>query len=196
MEKHIIKYELLKTLFDRNIKKFAVNFEAGINILVGENGSGKSTLLMLLSDKEYVEKLGVKHKITFSPEVTKIGIEFMFFDTEKNNPRIVSDLSGHAGNIGNIISSHFKSHGETMFPILEHISKMKNIIIFIDEPESGISLKNQMKLWQAFLQAQKNGCQLFISTHSWVFIKNTNFVFDMQTKKWIESDLFIKNSLN
>lgn len=186
MNRFIEKYELLENISNRKIKKFELEFRPGINVIVGENGSGKSTLLKLLNDAEFVHLHHIKQRIHISEYTKNIGVDTMMFDTEKDNPRF-KDIQYAEGCIGGILASHFISHGQTLFPILEGIKTFKDKICFIDEPESGISLSNQAKLWKSFEIAAENGCQLIISTHSFIFIKNALMVFDLDSKKWINS---------
>jgi predicted ATPase len=127
LKKYIEKYELIKPFTDRKIKKFFLEFGEGINIIVGENGSGKSTLLALLTDPEFVEAHKVKQKIHLSPDTISNGVESRFLDSEKDNPRIVNDVSYAAsGTVGNILLSHFMSHGEAMFPMIDSIKTAKD----------------------------------------------------------------------
>jgi predicted ATPase len=79
-----------------------------------------------------------------------------------------------------------------MIPIIKHIEKVHNTIIFIDEPESGISLSNQKSLLKSFEKAVSNECQLIITTHSYIFIKNVKKVFDLDSKNWIMSEEYLK----
>ena len=79
-----------------------------------------------------------------------------------------------------------------MLPILDYIKEEKSKVIFIDEPEAGISLQNQYILWKAFNKAANNDCQLFIFTHSYIFIYEAKDVFDMGAKKWVDSKEYLK----
>ena len=72
------------------------------------------------------------------------------------------------------------------------MKEKKDMVIFIDEPEAGISLRNQLKVLEAIKTAEENGCQLFVATHSYVLIKNAEKVFNVKTGKWITSKSFLK----
>ena len=173
----------------RGIQPFKMEFQDGLNVIVGENGSGKSTLLYLLTTDDFKELPSIR-SIDHEP-----SIEFRFLDTEKHNPRIKTDCS-ESKNIGFEIGSHFWSHGETMLPLVLASKDFKNIILFVDEPESGISLSNQKKIFEGLQKASiKNNCQVIITTHSYIIIKKTPTVFCMDTNQWVNSEEYLKNLL-
>jgi predicted ATPase len=177
---HFLKsIQLLETY--RDIKPFTVEFKPGLNVIVGENGSGKSTLIDLA--------LNPNNKI-IKADFDQIGFDYKFLDTEKNNPRIKSNLD-HSVNIGFELSCRFRSHGESMLPMLKAAESFKKILLFIDEPEAGLSLNNQKLILKTFKTAVKNECQVILTTHSYVIIKNVKEVFCMDTKQWITSEQYL-----
>jgi predicted ATPase len=91
-------------------------------------------------------------------------------------------------NIGYDIACRFASHGEAMLPLILTSKNFKNTILFVDEPEAGISLSNQKKIFNTLqLISKKNNCQVIVTTHSYVIIKNIEQVFCMVKKKWLSS---------
>ncbi len=149
-----------------------------INLFVGNQGCGKSTLLNLLQQS---------HKdieITLSENVIKNGVNTFYFDSEMDNPRVKDPMlftnpSGTSKGIGlgGAIKSRFQSHGEVLENfIITPLMKAKNSVIFLDEPESGLSITNQYKLIQAINKAVENNCQLFIATHCYPLIQSFNVI--------------------
>jgi len=169
-------FELLEEF--RKIKPFKIEFREGINVIVGENGSGKSTLLRLLTDSKFLPD---KIKLDY-----KKGTEFSFLDTEKDNPRM-KDIRLQEKHYSFAVHSHFVSHGQIMFPLVDAIKNFKDKVVFIDEPESGISLSNQKKLFKSFKKAALNNCQIVLTTHSYIFINSIETVFSLDSKKWVLS---------
>lgn len=149
-----------------------------VNLLVGDQGCGKSTLLNLL------QKSHKDIEISLAEHVLKNGIKTFYFDTEKDNPRMkdpqmFSDASGRSKGIGfgGAIASRFQSHGEVLESFtIGPLKKAKNSVIFLDEPESGLSITNQYKLIDAICKAVEGGCQLFIATHCYPLIECFNVI--------------------
>jgi energy-coupling factor transport system ATP-binding protein len=176
----------LKKVF-YSIPPFSVTFKDGLNVIVGENGSGKSMFLHLITQTANTEDLKETFSVNVDPQTT-----FYFLDTEKHNPRIKSSFFD-SKNIGFELSSRFLSHGETMLPLISAAKTFKDILLVVDEPEAGISLKNQLKLVSVFKQALTQNCQVILTTHSYILIKSVEEVFSMDSKKWIKSAEFLKN---
>jgi len=176
----------------RKINPFTLKFKDGLNVIVGENGSGKSSILKLMTETKGAD--GGPHKklvrIDYEP-----GTCFRFLDTEKCNPRLKTDLE-QSPSIEYEIHAHFVSHGEAMLPLILAAEEFKDIVLIVDEPEAGISLKNQKKIIDAFKKiATKNSCQIIVTTHSYVIIRSVDEVFSMDAKKWIPSDAYLYSSL-
>jgi len=192
---YIDKIKVIKREHPSNV--LPLNFEiecSDINIIVGEQGTGKSTLLkMLQSSHKDLE-------ITLTPETIKNGIDTYSFDTEKDNPRN-NNLENYTTpngkskgiGIGNFILSHIRSHGEVIRDImLEPLKEAKDCIIFLDEPESGLSISNQYKLKNILINAVKNGCQVFVATHCYILIEAFN-VISFDNFKKIEGKKYLKS---
>ena len=182
-----LDYFRLKEPFHGVESPFRCDFIDGLNVIVGENGSGKSTMLWLMSNLDGMDKVAEVKLVN-----KDLLVDFSFLDTEKQNPRMTdnSHLRGEDYTYG--LLSNFSSHGEVIFPLVKAIGEMKNKICIVDEPESGVSLSNQKKLVRAFRKAVKNGCQLVLTTHSYVIIKSVPEVYDLSVKKWVNSKDYLK----
>ncbi|MDO8640868.1 MAG: AAA family ATPase [Nitrosarchaeum sp.] len=165
----------------RDIKPFSVKFRDGLNIIVGENGSGKSTLLHLLTDCQDKNLAAIKAD----------HVDTKFLDTEKMNPRIKGIDYATNGTLGFVLGSRFVSHGQSMLPLVLASKDFKDLVLFVDEPEAGISLKNQQKIVESFHKTVNNNCQIVATTHSYVIIKSVPEVFDLDTRKWISSQSYL-----
>jgi predicted ATPase len=177
--------KLIVTKEFRGIQPFTLELKDGINIIVGENGIGKSSLLSLISNETYKKYV----KFDVEPNTT-----FRAFDTEKDNPRIKTDMNTMK-NPAFSLNARFVSHGEAMLPLIKAIKDFNDCLIIIDEPEAGLSIFNQRKILKVFKESiTKNNCQIILTTHSYVIIENAKQVFSMDNKKWIKSDEYLKNS--
>jgi len=175
MNRFISSLELLQEY--RKIKPFAIEFREGLNVLVGENGAGKSTIFHLMIEEAANKSLV---RIDFRP------VEYRFFDTEKQNPRTRGEIKAEFD-----IVSRFCSHGETIFAIVDECKKFKDTLLLIDEPEAGVSIRNQRKLVDAFQEAIVNGCQVIVATHSFVIIQSVLTVFSLDSRTWMTSKEYL-----
>lgn len=174
-----IKFKMKHRCFRKGAK---IEFKDNITLLVGDQGVGKSTILKTLQKFK-------NHKDIITIE-TNGKVSTLSFDTEKDNPR----MQGSLGNDPMFqVVSMFSSHGETILPLMEHITKEKDRLIMIDEPESGLSIRSQYQLVKFLKKAAKNGCQLLIATHSVPLIESFKEVFNLEIMKYQSSEDFIKS---
>lgn len=162
-----------------HVLKKGFEFECSdINLFVGDQGCGKSTLLKLIQENHSDINL------TMSEDVIKHGVNTYYFDSEKDNPRIKDPMlftkpSGVDVGIGYVgaVASRFKSHGEVLAKYsVSAILKAKDCVVLLDEPESGLSITNQLKLIDSIKIAVSNNCQFFIATHCYPLIKAYNVI--------------------
>jgi predicted ATPase len=196
MKPHLEKIEILKDF--RTLKGGSIIDFKPITLLVGEQGCGKSTILTLLRDNsDYL-------KLTLSESTIKNSIDTFYFDTEKMNPRISgldnyttpNGISNGIG-IGGAIVSHFKSHGEVLREFtVNRIDETTNCVLFLDEPESALSLRNQYLIADKINKATERNTQLIIATHCLPLIESVDGVFNVEEMKWMKSKDFIKKSKN
>ena len=197
-------------------KGLSIEFDLGVNIIVGENGSGKSTLFHLikhyagempdrmsraLSDLKTDEDFIKSHREHYNGELIVDGdISFknaVFFDAEKDNPIVAIPKMITPSNMipmaAQLWDSQEESHGESMKPILEYLlTNAKGGILFFDEPDTALSLKNQVWLGKEMLRsAKENGNQIIASTHALALINQFPMVFDMEAREWIDRETYV-----
>jgi len=163
-----------------------------ITVIVGDQGCGKSTLLKGLQAQDkfldlQLTPLGLK------------GVNSFYFDSEHMNPRtndpaLYSKANGEDIGIGYVgsIMSRFKSHGEVLkMYTVDCLKKVKDSVILLDEPEAGLSLRNQYRIWDEVSKASERKCQIVIATHSLVIIQAAEDVLSLEHGKWMKSGDFI-----
>ena len=170
-------------------------------LLVGDQGCGKSSLLERMAHHDH-KTLDIK----LTPIGAK-GVSSFYFDSEKMNPRIVdpihyTNLDGTDKGIGYAasIKARFTSHGETLVCFtVDALKKAENCVVFIDEPESALSLRNQFRLIDEIITAVTGrNCQVFVSTHCLSLIQAMPDlqVLSLEHRKWMGSDEFIQTQKN
>jgi predicted ATPase len=165
-----------------------------ITLLVGDQGCGKSTLLELLARND--DKV---LNVTLTEETVQKGVESFYFDSEKMNPRVKDPISytnidgtNRGIGLGAAVHARFRSHGETQNVFTnEALKTAKDCVIFLDEPESGLSLRNQFRLTHEIANAAKRNCQIIVATHSLVLIQSVNDVLSLEHKKWMNAAEFV-----
>lgn len=114
---------------------------------------------------------------------------------KKANPKVTTPaprnlLDGyHVDEIVNQIMWNAESHGETREGVLQSILTLKFDLLILDEPEQGLSLKNQKKYLLALKDMNKT---IIIITHSKVFVEQVEEVFDVEEMKWANSIEYLK----
>ena len=165
-----------------------------LTVIVGEQGCGKSTLLRLLKDNS--DKIEVK----LCEYLKNNYVVTFYFDTETMNPRI-SNLDNYTTpgggskgiGVSGALYSHFQSHGEVLREFtVNRINDAKNCILFLDEPESALSLKNQFLLSERLIDTTTNNkTQIILATHCLPIISSVEEVFDLVDYKWKNSTEYI-----
>jgi predicted ATPase len=164
-------------------------------LLVGNQGCGKSSILDLLARND-TKTLNV----SLSEETKKKGVDTFYFDTEKMNPRITNPISysnidgtSKGIGVGHALNARFVSHGETLVAFtVDSLKQAKDCIVFLDEPESALSLRNQFRLAEEVFSASKRNCQLIIATHCFVLIDAMEQVLSLEHKSWLTAKQFVE----
>ncbi|MEM7487262.1 MAG: ABC transporter ATP-binding protein [Bacteroidota bacterium] len=174
-------------------KGFSIDNMKDITLLVGDQGCGKSSVLELLSSNQSIDL-----------ELTVLGqkgVDTRFFDFEKDNPRIknpelYTEPNGISKGIGygGALATRFESHGQVLSDFsVRGLEVLKNCIVFFDEPESSLSVRNQFKLITNAKKAVDKKCQLIFATHCIPLIESQEFVYSMEHLKWMKSIEFLQN---
>ena len=191
----MIHISAITILEDYRTLKKGFSFDCSeVNLLVGDQGSGKSSLLGLLRGNS--ELLNLK----LSKHCLENGVSTYYFDTEKDNPRIKDPQSYTKPTGENVgigfgagLMSRYQSHGEIIKSmVISPLKKAENCVVYLDEPESGLSLRNQYALAKEIHNAAKRNVQLFIATHSLILIQSVDTVVSLEHGKVMPSKEFIK----
>ena len=204
------------TLFKKGLK---IEFNEGVNVIVGENGSGKSTLFHLIkqysgkppdrmdffvseyeTEEQYFQNYQKKYKGELKVDGAINYRNTIYFDAEKDNPvvAIPQMLNPNKKEFASLVSQMFdaqeESHGESMLPVLNFILKnAKDCTIFMDEPETALSLGNQWWLVEEMNRsAKEQNNQIIIATHAYGIVMHYSLIFDMETRKWVNREDYIK----
>ena len=189
---HLKSVELLADKYSLN-KGLKIEFNH-VTLLVGEQGCGKSTLLTLLQENSDIIK------VELHEDTIKKGINTFYFDAEKMNPRIV-DLQMYTNpngtsrgiGVGAAMQSHFMSHGEVLKEFtVNRIKDTKDCVLYLDEPEAALSLRNQYKLAKEIENAANRNVQLIIATHCLPIIQHFDNVYSLEHHRWFRSKMFIE----
>lgn len=197
MKKKTVYLESVALLEDKYCLKegLVIDFKP-VTLLVGEQGCGKSTLLSLLQQNSKI----IEFQISRFTEMN--GVNTFYFDAEKMNPRVTdlqmfSNPDGTSKGIGTggALRTHFMSHGEVLKEYtVNRIKDAKNCVLFLDEPESALSLRNQFKLAKEIKNATNNGVQLIVATHCLPIIEHFEEVYSLEHLKWMSSEEFINEN--
>ena len=193
-------YFIKKIKFNRDFRTYKrdeiLEFKAGINLIVGEQGCGKSSLFKAIMDWQ---ESGIS--MDYDTEST-----YAFIDTELMNPRLLDSFKAHRkfkgvtdydkaefqSTIDRLVNDYdIKSHGQVMLPLILSTSNESGKSIFIDEPESGLSIRSQYTIAKHFKEISKNN-QLIIATHSIILMQEVGEVYSLEDRVWMKSEEFIE----
>ena len=185
-------------------KGLHIEFNEGVNVIVGENGSGKTTLFHLIkqysgkpmdkmtfflseyeNEEEYFQGYQKNYKGCLKIDGVLNYRNTIYFDAEKDNPVVAipqmlnPDQKSFPSLVSQLFDAQEESHGESMLPVLHYILKnAKDCTIFMDEPETALSLRNQFWLVHEMdRSAREQNNQIIISTVHKNLQKISNVVF-------------------
>ncbi len=152
-----------------------ITFRKNVTFLIGENGVGKSTLIEALALSLSLNAEGGSQNIHFSTFNSTSDLSDYLFLTKNGIPRWKYFLRAETFyTLANAYEEldgrgmHERSHGEEFNEIFDSFSNPG--LYLLDEPESALSPKNQMRLLCMLNDMSKKGSQFIIATHSPILI--------------------------
>lgn len=155
----------------------SVKLHKPVTFLVGENGSGKSTILEALAVSFGLSAEGGSRNMTYETYNTTSELaQYLKFVKSGLNPQwkyflraesfytMATAWEEYNKRSGCSGERHNVSHGESFLNILTDLSE--NGLYFMDEPESALSPKNQMRLLSILHRQAQSNSQFIIATHS------------------------------
>jgi len=153
VEKVVVGGNLVK-----RVQKTELDFQPGVNLLIGPNGCGKSTILNILNQRTSNSEC----------HVTIDGrLETYAFDFEKDNPRTISRLSQISNAKFNLqVKSRFQSHGENVRMLLRMMKgkDAEGCLFILDEPEMALDVRGLLELRK--ILTETTAAQVILVTHS------------------------------
>jgi len=180
----VLRSITLKEKFRCFDEGFTLEFRPGINLLVGDQGTGKSSILQL-----------VMMRVPGWKEIAEIDAdagEVKGFDFEKDNPRMVRQFVDNIDVIAQV-SMVMVSHGTFNRGMINDMSRMRDIVIALDEPDQALSVRSCYQIIRSFEQAVERGCQIVAAVHNPVVISALDLVYSLEHRDWVTPDIFLES---
>lgn len=174
---------------------FSLEFDAHLNVLVGDQGCGKSTLIQATRDNAGAESKGLKSRpqpLRGKATVVAGPCQSYAFDFEKDNLRTLSYFKDNC--YGFQVGAMFKSHGETNLVMLEAMHKLTNACILLDEPDMALSVKSILKLVDSIHKTVAGGNQVVIAVHNPLLIESMGMVYSVEHREWMPGKQFLETA--
>lgn len=178
---------------------YKITFNKPITVLVGDNGVGKSTITDAIG-QHFGEKddTYLKRDATSILKIDKLDTKFpyKFVDFHGGDKKFSSSF----GDDISLQMFHMKaSSGQVSLSLIQsaNFKEFKDGLIVLDEPERGLSIRNQRALGKMLGQISfyKN-CQLIMTCHSEIVLKALSEIgaefFEVKERKIVTYDEFLK----
>jgi len=190
----------------RTIKKNTnIIFDNNITVITGDNGSGKSTIIKSIYNKT-IDNSKMNNDI-FTVE-TDISHSDIIVDLDENfkigNTIVLDSCEGllkhlsyfNDENMDLQVTCMKSSSGEGLLLQLANLNNIKNLsekLLILDEPEKGLSIKQQLKTakYLKFLVDKYNGLQIIVVTHSFGLLSYFNEVYSTNEFKYVKSSYYL-----
>lgn len=152
-----------------------VRFEKPVTFIVGENGSGKSTIIEAIAESVGLSAEGGTRNMVYETvdstselcnyiTLIKSGAKpkWKYFLRAESFYTMANAYEGYREPYERGI--HAQSHGEAFNSLFDGFSE--NGLYLMDEPESALSPRNQMRLLSIMHRLAQSGAQFIIVTHS------------------------------
>ncbi|TMQ43873.1 ABC transporter [Haemophilus influenzae biotype aegyptius] len=194
---------------------FPVKLNKPISIFIGENGVGKSTIMEAIAIYLGCPAEGGSKNFNFSTENTHIQIPNMmikkgtkfpkdiFFYRSETFYTFMSEMKkldapefggGKINSYYGGVELHKLSHGESMNALYMNRFN-KNGLYILDEPESSLSLNNQLKFIERIVTLSRNGAQFIIATHSPIIMQTPESELLEVTKNGVKTVNFQETNI-
>lgn len=211
------KKKVTKRTFIIFKKDLEIEFKDNLTIIVGDNGCGKTSLIKNLifpykelnhwfsEDKEKHNQEVVQkyiedkvRKLTFSKFPQYIIIEkeihkTSFLDTISKN---IQEKAFQKKSIMNdtllMFNMQEASNDENSLDFFESLTNIENSLIVLDEPETSLSIKSQLKVSKLIKELSTKN-QIVLITHSEYLMRMSNKVYDFEQKKYLDTEQYIKS---
>jgi len=164
---------------------FSMEFQPGLNALVGDQGCGKSTLLDALCGIHPAE-------VEKDPDT-----RLKHFDFERYNPRL-STAFGDTIDLGVQLQVLHVSHGQSVVLMLADLCKRnvtKPHTFIFDEPDTGLSIRSCRVLGNFLQMAVVAGHQIIASVHNPIVIWSLGEVYSLEQRKLMTAKDFVDSQL-
>ena len=195
---------------------FAVDFDSGINVIIGGNGVGKTTLLKHINS---CVTFITEKQTGFGFEYEEILIKAQDVPTKKQSEMqqkirntIVEIIGGEIEydvNGGEFVT--IRTDG-TRIPFAAEASGFKKLgllgllvkcgqlesgsLLFWDEPENSLNPELMPKLVDILFELQRNGVQIFLATHSYTLARYFDVIKDRNAHPHTPYTLHAKSNIH
>jgi len=175
----------------------AVEFRAGVNLLVGDQGTGKSSMFQAIQvcGMQKPRSWNLPSRASIPAMILYKGdpVPVFAFDFEHDNHRTKSWFDG---DIGFHVAAMNHSHGQVVMAMIDAwLAVDKKMLVLVDEPDMALSIRSCYKLVRAFKHVAGNGGQVIATAHNPVVISGFEEVYSLEHSTWMSSHEFIKTQI-